>query len=170
MSKDKRVHITHQEDLAGEHPFGDTGQLILLILFFGIWIADSSIFRWTIFLQDFVPYYLNVVLGILMIYTAFRLVRFALRNFHDMGSTPQVFDEGAFAIVRHPIYLSANLLYFGFIFFTLSIASALFWLMILAFYVFISKHEEKLLYDKFGDDYLNYKKNVPLIFPRIFRK
>jgi len=167
MEKKRRDHITHRKDLAGEHPFGDMGQLILLITFFVIWIADSFILKCTIFLQEYVPLYLNVVLGLMIIYTAVRFVRFALQNFHDMDK-PHVFDEGTFAVVRHPIYLSANLLYIGFIFLTLSIASAIFWLIILGFYIFISKHEEKLLFDKFGDDYLKYKKKVPMLFPIIF--
>jgi protein-S-isoprenylcysteine O-methyltransferase Ste14 len=170
MSKKRREHITHRKDLAGEHPNGDMGQLILLILFFVVWIADSFIFRWSTFLQEYVPFYLNVILGLLILYTAVRFVRFAMQNFHDMGETPHVFNDGAFSVVRHPIYLCANLLYIGFFFLTLSIASAILWLIILVFYIFISKHEEKLLLNKFGDDYNAYKKKVPMMFPKIFNR
>jgi hypothetical protein len=34
-----------RDDLTGEHPFGDAGQIIFALLFLGIWIADSFFFE-----------------------------------------------------------------------------------------------------------------------------
>ena len=169
MDERHKEHITHREDLAGEHSFGHKGQLILLIGFFIIWIADSFIFKYTTFLQKYIPYYINIIAGLFIILIAYKFVRSAMTNFHDTGETSNVFDDGAFGIVRHPIYTSANLLYIGFVLTTLSIASAAFWIVILLFYIFISKHEEKLLVNKFGEDYLKYKKKVRMIIPRTFK-
>jgi len=170
VKNQQREHITHREDLAGEHPFGDKGQLLLLVTFFVIWICDSFIFKYTTFLQESVPFKLNIILGLLVILTAFFFVRHAMRNFDDNDKKPKVFDKGAFSVVRHPIYFSANLLYIGFTFLTMSIASAMFWLVILFFYIFIANHEEKLLLNKFGEDYIDYKKSVPMLFPKRLRK
>jgi len=73
-------------------------------------------------------------------------------------------------VVRHPIYLSAILLYLGLILLTFSIASTGVWLIIISFYIFISRYEEKMLTIEFGDQYLEYKKEVPMLFPNPFRK
>ncbi len=73
-------------------------------------------------------------------------------------------------MVRHPIYLGAILFYSGLLVLTLSIIAVAIWILIIAFYYFISKHEEKLLLEKFGKDYEEYKKEVPMLIPRIRRK
>jgi hypothetical protein len=36
----------------GEHPFGDSGQSILLVLFLGIWVVDSFFLRISTFLYN----------------------------------------------------------------------------------------------------------------------
>lgn len=56
---------------------------------------------------------------------------------------PEVIATGAFRIVRHPIYLGAILFYLGAIISTMSLASALFWIAIIDFYIWISRYEEK---------------------------
>jgi hypothetical protein len=40
----------NREDLVGEHPFGDAGQLIFLIVFLALWALDSFVFRFSTFL------------------------------------------------------------------------------------------------------------------------
>lgn len=51
---------------------------------------------------------------------------------------------------------------------TLSIASAVFWMLIIAFYIFICKYEERILTEEFGKDYLEYKKKTGMLFPKLF--
>jgi protein-S-isoprenylcysteine O-methyltransferase Ste14 len=46
-----------------------------------------------------------------------------------------------------------------------SLASVIVWLVIIVFYYFISKFEEKLLLEKFGSEYETYRKRVPMLFP-----
>ncbi len=36
-------------DLLDDHPWGDAGQIVLLILFFAVWIGDSFFLRYTTF-------------------------------------------------------------------------------------------------------------------------
>ena len=74
-------------------------------------------------------------------------------------------DKGVFAIVRHPIYLGSILTYLGLLCFSLSIASTAVWILIIVFYWLISRYEEKLLIGRFGDEYLEYRKKVPMLFP-----
>jgi protein-S-isoprenylcysteine O-methyltransferase Ste14 len=62
------------------------------------------------------------------------------------------------------------LLYLGLLVLTLSIISAFIWFFIIAFFYFISKHEEKLLLKMFGEEYEKYRNEVPMLVPRIKRK
>ncbi len=87
--------------------------------------------------------------------------------FGEVREEPCVIKKGVFAVVRHPVYLGSILLYLGLLMFTLSIMSAIVWIIIVAFYYFISKHEEKLLLGKFGEEYEDYMKKVPMLIPRI---
>jgi protein-S-isoprenylcysteine O-methyltransferase Ste14 len=53
---------------------------------------------------------------------------------------------------------------------TLSLASAGLLVIIIAFYRFISRYEEKLLTERFGDEYREYMRKVPMLFPIRFRR
>ncbi|MCK5573513.1 MAG: isoprenylcysteine carboxylmethyltransferase family protein, partial [Bacteroidetes bacterium] len=74
---------------------------------------------------------------------------------------------GVFSVVRHPIYLSAILFYVALLVASLSILAFVIWIVTVLFYITISRHEEKLLTERFGKDYENYMKEVPMLFPRI---
>ena len=47
----------HRSDLTGEHVFSDIGQLILLVIFLTVWIADSFVFKYSTFLTKYVSNY-----------------------------------------------------------------------------------------------------------------
>ena len=49
---------------------------------------------------------------------------------------------------------------------TMSIASAAFWVLIIGFYICISRYEERILTEAFGNDYLEYKKKTGMLFPK----
>lgn len=79
--------------------------------------------------------------------------------------------SGPFAYVRNPLYVGNILLYLGLgimsfaLFPFLQIVAILFFLVQ---YNFIVREEEKYLREKFKDDYIDYCKNVPAFFPRLF--
>ena len=77
--------------------------------------------------------------------------------------------EGIYAQVRHPIYLADIILACCvFVFYPdFRILAAAVWLIIVL--VFWAKFEERMLEEKFLDDYREYKKRVPMLIPR-FRK
>src|SRR3989339_1200305 len=91
------------------------------------------------------------------------------RTTGKVGGTYLVIN-GPYAHVRNPLYVGNILIYFG-----LGIMSfALFpylQIIALAFFVFqyyeIIKEEEGFLREKFGNDFAEYYKNVPRIFPRL---
>lgn len=73
--------------------------------------------------------------------------------------------KGFNSIVRHPIYLATFVMFMGFFicFPTYSTLTAV--ICIIAYLVVGSFLEEKRLIKEFGDEYLFYKKEVPMLIP-----
>ncbi len=79
----------------------------------------------------------------------------------------QVVTEGAYGLVRNPLYVGNFFLAFGFAVyggrgFLVILTAVLFAVQYYAIVLF----EEKLLEEKFGESYRNYKDDVPAWFPR----
>lgn len=76
--------------------------------------------------------------------------------------------KGIYSVVRHPLYLGNFLMWFGIIllvnnlWFTV-VCVLLFWL----YYERIMFAEEQFLKRKFGEQYLEWSKNVPPFFPKL---
>lgn len=156
----------HRGDLTGEHAFSDMGQLIFLVVFLVVWIADSFVFKYSTFLTQYVSNYIRVPIALIVLIISGLLAWTGLKIvFRETREEPQVITSGVFSIVRHPIYLSSILLYLGFILLSLSLISALVWILITVFYYMISRYEEKLLIQRFGSAYEEYKKKVPMLLP-----
>jgi len=52
----------------GEHPYGDAGQLLLLVIFAAVWVSDSFFLNMTTFLSSYVSGYVrDIVLVVLVI-------------------------------------------------------------------------------------------------------
>ena len=156
----------HRDDLSGEHAFSDIGQLILLFIFLVVWIADSFVFEYSTFLSQYISNYIRVPIALTILTISRLLAGFGMNTvFGKTRKEPQVITTGVFSFVRHPIYLGSILLYLGFIFLSLSLLSVLIWFIIIVFYHMISRYEEKLLTQRFGSVYEEYKKKVPMLFP-----
>ncbi len=159
-----------RDDLTGEHALTDVGQLILAVLFAGVWIADSFFFKATIFLNAYVPLAIRVPVGaILLVLSAF-LARASLGIiFGETRPEPHVVRKGVFAVVRHPMYLSEILLYLGLFLISLSLMAGAVWLAAVGFLHYIARTEEKLLLARFEDEYAAYMREVPMWVPRLRR-
>lgn len=159
-----------REDLTGEHKWGDAGQVILFFIFLAVWIADSFFMETSTFLAAYVSLFLRLIFAVPVFIFAFYLSRKGLNIvFGNATTEPKVFRDSVFGIVRHPIYLGAILLYLGLILTTLSIISFGIWIIVVLFYVFISSYEEKILLERFGDEYRDYMNYVPMLVPRFWK-
>lgn len=76
--------------------------------------------------------------------------------------------SGPYTFVRHPLYIGTMLIAIGIVIMlrTSYVGIIFIILMALSYYRTIKK-EEKMLQDKFKDEYINYKKEVPAVIPRI---
>lgn len=167
----KRKGHEDRKDLAGEHSVGDIGQIILLILFLSGLLVDKYILHFSVFCTPTVSIYLRVLLSLPVFYLSCFLAHSGLKTvFGEEREELAVIKTGVFSIVCHPIYLSAILLYLGFIIISLSLISFSIWIIIILFYYFISRYEEKVLIDKLGSQYEEYMNEVPMFIPRPFKK
>jgi protein-S-isoprenylcysteine O-methyltransferase Ste14 len=169
MEKDRK-HKRHgdRSDLLGEHVWGDAGQLILFLIFLVVWIGDSFIFKYSTWLSGYVSIYVRLAIALVILSGSAYFARSGLRIvFGEIREQPIVIRKGVFNRVRHPIYLGSLLIYLGLIVLTLSIVSFILWLGIIVFYHAISRYEEKLLLDKFGEEYEKYMNEVPMWIPRL---
>ena len=159
----------NRTDLTGEYKYGDAGQLVLALLFLILWILDSFILKFSTFLNDYIEWYAMVIPGVIILAGAGYLARAGLKTvFSEIRETPRVITKGVFSVVRHPIYLGSILTYLGLIVITLSLVSFIIWIIAIIFYYYISRHEEKMLLSRFGEEYEEYMKKVPMLFPLKF--
>ncbi len=161
--------VARMEEKKGEHPFGDTGQLVLLALFLIVWLADSFFFQKSTFLSDYLPLYIRLaILGLAHITAAYLFLSGHVVVSHEQRPTAVV-STGAFQHVRHPLYLGAILFYLGLSVSTISLFSLALLVVIFVFYNYIASYEEKLLDKRFGESYTRYKERTGKWLPRISR-
>ena len=149
-----------------EHPFGDAGQLILLGVFLVVWVGDSFFLSKSTFLSDYVPLCIRLVILGLTLIIAINLFRSSHVVVHHEQRPNSVVSTGAFRYVRHPLYLASILTYLGLTVFTVSLFSLALFVVIFVFHNYIASHEEKLLEERFGEEYRKYKKRTGKWVPR----
>jgi len=66
IRKTGREAIRHRDDLTGEHRLGDAGQLILFLIFLAVWITDSFFFKYSSFLNNYIPPAVQITLGAIL--------------------------------------------------------------------------------------------------------
>jgi len=125
-----------------------------------------------IFLYLFVPEF-NLIafpynlLGILIAFSGFVLMGKARDLFKKYQTTLEIeksnhmISDGVFSKSRNPMYLGMNILIFGFSIFSTNVIALFlpFVFMTIVRLIFI-RTEEQLMFERFGKDYIEYKKKV----------
>ena len=158
-------------DLAGEHPVGDTYQLIAMLVFVAAILLDY-------FLLGFPQKFGSMVS--LWARLPFSLALFALGGWLALHGIQVVFGEyreepimityDMFGWMRHPIYLGAILIYVAVLLLVPSLIGFIVWLGVLGLYQWLARHEENLMLVIFGDQYREYQQRVPMWLPLKFGK
>jgi protein-S-isoprenylcysteine O-methyltransferase Ste14 len=122
--------------------------------------------------------WLNFALGLVLIVGGFALVSWTVRIQYILGkgtpaprvATQRLVTQGPYVYTRNPMTLGALLLYLGI---GLWMGSGVVFLLTIvvfsALLTFISIHETRELGERFGEEYLEYKKRTPFLLPR-FKK
>jgi protein-S-isoprenylcysteine O-methyltransferase Ste14 len=160
----KEVSLSRE---SGEHPLGDTGQLVLLAVFLALWVGDSFFLRKSTFLSDYVPLSVRLVILGLTLVTAMCLFKSGHAVVEHRERPEALVTTGAFRYVRHPLYLASILTYLGLTVSTTSIFSLVLLVVIFIFHDYIASYEETLLEAKFGEEYQAYKRRTGKWFPRV---
>jgi protein-S-isoprenylcysteine O-methyltransferase Ste14 len=151
----------------GEHPWGDAGQLVLLFLFLIIWIGDSFILHLSTFLAYRMPSVISAIILVATVGISLFLFQSGHQVIHHDSHPTGVKTDGAFAMVRHPLYLASLLTYLGLSLSTLSLISLLLLVGIFIFYNYIAGYEEQILLEKYGEEYHRYQVKTGKWLPRI---
>jgi len=129
----KKAH-KHREDLTGEHPLGDAGQVLLACLFAATWIADTFFLKYTTLLNGYIPLGVRAPLAVLLLIGSGYLAKKGLAIvFGEKIEKPAVIRKSVFGAVRHPIYLGEILFFLGFLGLSLSLAATAVWVVAVAF-------------------------------------
>lgn len=151
----------------GEHPFGDAGQLILLVLFLVVWVVDSFFLKFSTFLVTGIPLLPRLVLAGVILVAAVMIARAAHPVIEHGEERKGLLTTGAFRYIRHPLYLGCMLSYLGFVLSTLSLVSLGLFVVIVIFYNYIAGYEERLLEQRFGEEYNRYSVRTGRWIPRV---
>ena len=76
----------------------------------------------------------------------------------------QLVVKGPFSLVRHPIYLGQLLCILGTFLFTSELSLAILFFIVSILFWPVAILEERELIERFGEEYLAYRKRVPMIF------
>jgi protein-S-isoprenylcysteine O-methyltransferase Ste14 len=117
------------------------------------------------------------VLGAAMALTAWALLVWSLLSWrslfagHGVLSDHELVTRGAYAFVRHPVYLAALLIWLGLaVGFQSTPASLVTMLYVIPIYVLYIRSEEEMMLESFGDAYRDYRRAVPMLLPRLLRR
>lgn len=86
----------------------------------------------------------------------------------SVAEITKIITAGAYAKVRHPIYSADIILSWGIFFYLPNVRILLCVLWLDSVLFFWMKLEERLLLEKFGKDYQDYMKRVPMFIPRLW--
>lgn len=150
---------------------------LLLIVFFTLFFLISIAI--TVFLN--LPWYFpfscfwGMMIGMILLASGFFILVSALKTLkikrafggelYKSKAESKLITTGIYAYTRNPVYLGSILLFLGWFFiFLFTFLLVMTFLFMILFY-FVAKWEEKELYERFGDEYLQYKQKVPLFIP-----
>jgi protein-S-isoprenylcysteine O-methyltransferase Ste14 len=118
-------------------------------------------------IDQFVSIYLGVVLPIsnIIILTGMFLIVFGWSRIFRAKDT--LVTTGIYAHVRHPQYLGFLLLTLGINFLWTTFSTLILWPILALLYYRLAKEEEKDIEAKFGEEYREYRRRVPMFIPHL---
>ena len=158
--------------LGSEHPLCDRIQLLMLILFFGVWGLDYLsffIFGYSTVIFQALTFPLLLVGTILFLGLSVYLISKSHKAvLEQVPDPPKLVDSGVYAWVRHPMYLGTLLFCLAFLFISVSLISIIIWIVFFMFYDRMATYEEKSLIEILGEPYTAYQKRVSKWLPGVW--
>lgn len=110
---------------------------------------------------------ISMLLGYLLLFTGVGIFIQGWRELYRAHGQQQLATTGLYSLVRHPQYtgLFIGLFGEGVVHWPTLFSVGLFPVIVLA-YVLLAQREEKRVIEQFGEEYLTYRQQVPMFFPR----
>ena len=149
------------------------------IFLFGIWISTQPKFEIPLFQYNLIIigypiplFHLIIAVPIISVGAWLGIVgvKAVTLKVAETHKPEEVISTGIYSKIRHHQYLGAILSHIGITILLSSLYSLLSTPLIIFLIYLFSWKEEKELIREFGKDYKVYKKNVPMLFPRIRSK
>ncbi len=129
-------------------PTGETGHLIAVALDrLGILELEKGVF-------------LVMAVSSVMILAGLALIILGWRKIHKAAG---LVKDGIYRYSRHPQYLGILLITSAFIIQWPTILTLIMWPILVIMYIRLAKKEEKEMEEKFGEEFLKYKKEAPML-------
>jgi len=111
------------------------------------------------------------IAGLSIVFVSVSTYLFALTALRARGApekgrhleTDRMVTSGIYRYIRHPMALAVFMLCFGLMLWRLSIACIVAYVVVILLYTVVQRKEEEALIKKFGDDYLEYRQQVPAL-------
>ncbi len=143
--------------------------IYLLVRFFGLDRANLDASLWSTLLgMGNTGMMIAMISGYALLFIGLGLFIQGWRELYRAREEHRLVTDGLYALVRHPQYAGLFLALFGegVVHWPTVFSITVFPLIVLA-YVLLARREEKQVIEEFGDEYLAYRRRVPMFFPRI---
>ena len=122
------------------------------------------------------PLFLKIITGITGSIAAIIIVLYILRYFRSflneplatVGEAKPLVTNGAYKYVRHPLYIVTFVFIWSAFVFLPWLSSLICVVIVTAYTVLAIPLEEKKLVIEYGDAYEEYKKKIPMLFPKLW--
>jgi protein-S-isoprenylcysteine O-methyltransferase Ste14 len=162
----------HKSGSEREVPHSHVIQFGIPLVFIFIWLLDSKIFLISVWLNEYVPLNIRIIIFVSVLTLSLILIFLAHKVLFgkNIGPSDSLITSGILKYVRNPLYLGVLLIYVAFIILSISLISLILFVIICLIYDRMVNFEEKILEEMFGDKYLEYKKKVPKWIPNPIKK
>ena len=109
---------------------------------------------------------ISMIVGYILLFTGFGIFIQGWRELYRAKQDNRLVTDGLYSLVRHPQYtgLFIGLFGEGVIHWPTVFSVGLFPVILIA-YILLAKREEQKVIEEFGEEYLEYKRNVPAFLP-----
>ncbi len=87
----------------------------------------------------------------------------------NMEAEDEFTTKGLLSKVRHPLYSASILLIIGYFLFNPKLSTAISGILMILYFIIGIQLEERKLIQQFGERYLDYKRQTPMLIPRLWK-
>jgi len=110
---------------------------------------------------------IEMLLGLAFVFAGISLLIEGWREVYRASREERLATDGLYGVVRHPQYLGIFLALFGQLIHWPTVLTLGLFPVIVWVYVRLARREEDQMIRRFGEQYLAYRRRVPMFFPRL---